>query len=131
MKNGFLLLAIVSGALLTSVHAATEAGYQPATVVSVESHAIPSNYDGGDPSDAPLQPSVNSYDISIRLGGTVYRTSYDSAFDDLPSVFTPNRPVQVNLKGHAMFVEIPGDRAVEMAIESRAGVSSASHTARN
>ena len=123
MKNTFLLLAIVSGALLTSVHAATEAGYQPATVVSVVSHAIPSNNDGGDPADAPLQSVFKSYEIGIRLGDTVYRTSYDSAFDDLPSVFTPNHPVQVNLKKHVMYVELPGDRAVEVAIESRAGAS--------
>jgi hypothetical protein len=131
MKNNFLLLAIVSGALLTNVQAGTEAGYQPATVVSVESHTNPSNYDGGDPSDEPLQPAVNSYDVSIRLGGTVYRTSYESAFDALPSVFTPNHPVQVNLKGRTMFIEIPGDRAVEMAIEGRAAVNRAFHTTRN
>jgi hypothetical protein len=37
MKNRFLLSAILSGALLTSMHASTDAGYQPATVVSVES----------------------------------------------------------------------------------------------
>lgn len=128
MKNTFLLLAIVSGALLTSVHAATEAGYQPATVVSVESHAIPSNNDGGDPADAPLQSVFKSYEIGIRLGDTVYRTSYDSAFDGLPSVFTPNHPVHVNLKKHVMYVELPGDRALEVAIESRA---SASPMARN
>jgi hypothetical protein len=65
------------------------------------------------------------------LGGTVYRTSYNSAFDDLPSVFTPNHPVQVNVKKQVMYVELPGDRAVEMAIESRAGVDSASRMARN
>ena len=37
MKNIFVLFVLVSGALLTSGHAATKAGYQPATVVSVES----------------------------------------------------------------------------------------------
>jgi hypothetical protein len=131
MKNIFLLLVLVSGALLTSLHAATEAGYQPATVVSVESHATPSDNDGGDPADAPLQSVFQSYEINIRLGGTVYRTSYNSAFDDLPSVFTPNHPVQVNVKKQVMYVELPGDRAVEMAIESRAGVDSASRMARN
>jgi hypothetical protein len=118
MKNNWLLLAIVSGVLSTSLHAATEAGYQPATVVSVESHATPSNNDGGDPSDAPLQSVVYSYDIGVRVGGTIYRTSYDAAFD-LPSAFAPNHPVQVNLKKHVMVVELPGDRPVEMAIEGR------------
>ena len=89
MKNNLLLLAIVSGVLSTSLYAKTESGYQPATVVSVESQAMPSNNDGGDPSDAPLQSVVNSYDIDIRVGGTVYRASYNTAFDDLPSLFSP------------------------------------------
>lgn len=131
MKNNLLLLAIVSGVLSTSLYAKTESGYQPATVVSVESQATPSNNDGGDPSDAPLQSVVNSYDIDIRVGGTVYRASYNTAFDDLPSLFSPNHPVEVNLKGHVMYVKLPGDRAVEMAIESRAGNNGASPAAEN
>ena len=107
MKNNLLLLAIVSGVLSTSLYATTESGYQPATVVSVESQATPSNNDGGDPSDAPLQSVVNSYDIDIRVGGTVYRASYDTAFDDLPSPFTPNHPVEVNLKSTSCMWNFP------------------------
>ena len=126
MKNTFVLFVLVSGALLTSGHAATKAGYQPATVVSVESRAIPSSYAGDNPSDAPFQPEVFSYDIGILVGGTVYRTSYDSAFDELPSAFAPNHPVQVNLKKHVMDVELPGDRTLQMAIESRTGVKNLS-----
>jgi hypothetical protein len=49
MKNSFALFVIVSGVLFTSMHAATKAGYQPATVVSVETRAIPSDYAGADP----------------------------------------------------------------------------------
>ena len=131
MKNTLLLFAIVSGTLVTSMNAATKAGYQPATVVSVVRHATPSNNDGGNPSDAPLQPVVSSYDIDIRLGGTVYRSSYDSAFGDLPSTFAPNQQVQVNLKKHVMYMELPGDDAVEMAIESRADANGESPMAGN
>ena len=126
MKNTFVLFVLVSGVLLTSGHAATNAGYQPATVVSVESRAIPSNYVGDNPSDAPFQPEVFSYDIGILVGGTVYRASYDSAFDELPSAFAPNHPVQVNLKKHVLDVELPGDRTLQMAIESHTGVKSVS-----
>jgi hypothetical protein len=58
MKNSFVLFVIVSGVLFTSMHAATKAGYEPATVVSVETHAIPSDYAGGDPFPRPsgLEP---------------------------------------------------------------------------
>lgn len=126
MKNTFVLFVLVSGVLIASAHAATKAGYQSATVVSVESRAIPSNYAGDNPSDAPFQPDVYSYDIGILVGGTVYRTSYDSAFDELPSVFAPNHSIQVNLKRHVIDVELSGDRTVQMAIESRASVKSVS-----
>lgn len=131
MRNTLLLFAIASGTLVTSMNAATKAGYQPATVVSVEKHATPSNNDGGNPSDAPLQPVLDSYDLDIRLGSTVYRTRYDSAFDDLPSTFAPNQQVQVSLKKHVMNVELPGDDAVEMAIESRADTNGESPRAGN
>jgi hypothetical protein len=125
MKNTFMLLALMSGVLLTSGHAATKIEYQPATVVSVESRAIPSNYIGDNPSDAPSQPEVFSYDIGILVGGTVYRTSYESAFEVLPSAFAPNVSVQVNLEKHVVDVKLPGDRTVQMAIESRTSVKSA------
>jgi hypothetical protein len=65
------------------------------------------------------------------LGETVYQTSYDSAFDGLPSIFTLNHTVQVDLKKHVMYVELPGDRAVKMAIESSAGVNNPSSLSGN
>jgi uncharacterized protein involved in exopolysaccharide biosynthesis len=125
MKNTFVLFAIVSGALLTSGHAATKAGYETAKVVSVESRATPSNVTGDNPSDAPLQPEVYSYDIAILLGGTVYQAHYDSAFDEPPSVIAPNHSIQVNLKKHTMDVDLPDDRTLQMSIESRTGLASA------
>ena len=126
MKNTLMLLAIVLGTLLTTAHAATKAGYQAATVVSVKSRAIPSTYAGDNFSDAPLQPEVYSYEIGIQLGGTVYQTTYDSAFNELPSTFAPNHSVQVNLKKRVMEVDLPGDDPVEMAIESRSDAKTVS-----
>jgi hypothetical protein len=131
MKNTIMLAVLVSGALLTNLHAATNPEYQPATVVSVEGRAIPSNDAGGSPTDAPLQSEVYSYDIGIRLGDTVYITAFDSTVDELPSDFAANRPVQVNMKKSVMEVELSGDRTVEMAIENRTGVKDASRMAGN
>ncbi len=65
MKNPFVLFVLVPGVLLTSGHAATNAGYQP-------------------------------------------------------------HPVQVNLKKHVLDVDLPGDRTLQMAIESHTGVKSVS-----
>ncbi len=97
--------------------------YQSGTVVSVESHeAAPSNYVGSNPSDAPMQSEVYSYDIGIRVGCTVYRTEYDSAIDYLPAVFTANHPIQVSLRKHVMNVNIPGYREVRMPVDGHYGV---------
>jgi hypothetical protein len=131
MKNVLMLLALVSGALLTSMQADTKAGYQPATVITVESRAMPVTYAGGELSDAPLQPTLYSYDIGIRVGETVYRTRYDSAFEDLPSVLSVRQPLQVNLRRYVLHVELPGDRVVGMPIESRTALNGVSRMAGN
>ena len=131
MKTSVMLFVLVSGVLSASMHAAARPEDQPAIVVSVELHDPQSNSNYAGPLDLPLQPQVYSYEIGIRVDSTIYRTSYDSAFDELPSVFATNHPVQVNLKKHVMYVELPGDRAVQMAIESRTGVKSVSGLANN
>jgi uncharacterized protein involved in exopolysaccharide biosynthesis len=131
MKKTFVLFAVISCVLLVSMHATTKPEYQPATVVSVENHETPSNYAGSNPSDAPLQSVVYSYDIGIRLGCTVYRTRYDSAFDYLPSVFAPNHAVEVNLRKRVMDVSLPGDRTLRMGIDGRRSVKDESCMVRN
>ncbi len=122
MKTSVMLFVLVSGALLASTHAATKTEDQPAIVVSVETHDAQSNFDYAGPLDLPLQPQIYSYDIGIRVGSTIYRTSYASAFDYFPAVFATNHPIQVSLGDHVMYVTLPGDRAVRMAIESRSGL---------
>jgi hypothetical protein len=133
MKKSLVLFVFVSGVLLASMHANTKPGYQSATVVSVETHETPSNsnYAGSNPSDAPLQSEVYSYDIGVRLGCTVYRTRYDSAFDYLPSVFALNHPIEVNIRKRVIEVSLPGDRTVRMSIDGRRSVKDESCTVRN
>jgi hypothetical protein len=123
MKKIPILFVLVFAMPLTSMYAATQQRIPLATVVSVESRVIPSNYTGGGASDTPLQPTVYSHDIGIRLGSIVYRATYESAFEDPPLVLSTNHSVQVNLKKHNMYVALPGDLALRMDIDSRAGVN--------
>jgi hypothetical protein len=122
MKTSVMLIVLMSGVLLGGVHAAAKTEDQPAIVVSVENHVPQSDSNYAGPLDLPLQPQIYSYDIGVRVGSTIYRTTYASAFDYLPAVFAPNHPIQVNLGDHVMYVTVPGDRAVRMAIESRSGL---------
>lgn len=127
MKTNFMRLVLVSVVLLESMHAATKTVDQTATVISVESHETQynSNYAGTNSSDFPLQSEIFHHDIAARVGSTIYRTSYDSALDFPPSVFTTNRPIQVNLRKHVMYVSVPDEGEVRLSIENRSGVQSA------
>jgi hypothetical protein len=127
MKTTFMLLVLVSGALLESMHAATKTVDQTATVISVEGHETQynSNYAGTNSSDFPLQSEIYRYDITARVGSAIYRTSYDSALAFPPSVFADNRPIQVNLRKHVMYVTVPDEGEVRLSIENRSGVQSA------
>lgn len=118
MKKTLWLFVFVSG-LFTSMHAATNTGDQSATVVSVEIHQAQSDFANAGSLDLPLQPEVHSYDIDIRVGSTVYRTRYESSLDYLPAVFTGNHSLQVNLRNHAMYVTLPGDRWARLMVEGR------------
>jgi hypothetical protein len=122
----FIAIALTSGMLSASVHSATKPGYQSGTVVSVETHETPSNYAGSNPSDAPLQSEVYSYDIGIQLGCTVYRTRYDSAFDYLPAAFATDHPIEIKPGKHVLHVILPGDRDLRMGIDGRRAVKDTS-----
>jgi hypothetical protein len=117
MKKTFILCALASSMMLTSVFATTNGDLQQATVVSVEQGASPAN--AGASSDAPLRDASYSYDIAIRLGGVVYQAAYQSAFEDISPVFAANQPVQASRRGNILYVTLPGNLTVPMAIESR------------
>jgi hypothetical protein len=123
MKNILMTLALMMGALLVYLHADTRkdsgVGYQGATVVSVDKHVSPSNYVGDSPTDTPLRAEDYRYDIGIRLNCSIYVGRYESATDYLPSIFAPNRSIDVRLQKHILYVSLPeSDREVKMGITS-------------
>ena len=130
MKRSLPLLVLICGVLLTGVYARTKQPYQSATVVSVANHETPSNY-VGNPTDAPLQSEVYSYDIGIQLNCTVYVVRYETGLDYLPSVFSPHQTVEVSLQKHVMNVNLPGARVVRLSIGSRSRVKDTSCAVKN
>jgi hypothetical protein len=119
MKQVLLVTALFFTAMLASSQAEVKREYQPATVVSVETHETPSNYVGDNPMDAPMQANVHSYDIGIRLNCAVYKVRYESMLDYLPSVFAPNHAIDVDLQKRVMDIALPGDRDVRLGIVYR------------
>lgn len=127
MRRSLTVLVLIFGVLLTGAHARAKQPYQSAMVVSIASHEAPSNY-VGNPSDAPLQSEVSSYDIGIQLNCTVYVVRFETGLDYLPSVFSPHQTVEVSLEKHVMNVNLPGAREVRLNIGSRRPVKDTSCT---
>jgi hypothetical protein len=125
MKRNLALLVLMCGVLLTGASAGTKQPYQSATVVSVANHETPSIY-VGNPTDAPLQSEVYSFDIAIELNCTVYMVRYETGLDYLPSVFSPNQTVEVSLEKHVMNVNLPGARELRLSVGSRSRVKDTS-----
>ena len=125
MKTSVTLLVLMCGVLLTGALARTKRPYQSATVVSVANHETPSIY-VGNPTDAPLQSEVYSYDIGIELNCTVYMVRYETGMDYLPSAFSPNQTVEVSLEKHVMNVNLPGAHELRLSIGSRSRVKDTS-----
>src|SRR5262249_1919443 len=118
MKKTFVLSALVSGMMLTNVFATTKNEFQSATVVSVQG-GTEANGSNASTSDAPLVADTYSYSIGIQLANVVYQPPYDSAFNDVSPVFAMNHPVQASLKGNVLYVSLPGNRVIPLAIEGR------------
>ena len=125
MKTSLTLLVLMCGGLQTGAFGGTKQPYQSATVVGVANHETPSIY-VGNPTDAPLQSEVYSYDIAIELNCTVYTVRYETGLDYLPSAFSPNQTVKVSLEKHVMNVNLPGAREVKLSIGRRTRVKSIS-----
>ena len=130
MRGSLALLVLMCGGLLTGAFASAKQPYQLATVVSLANHETPSVY-VGNPTDAPVQSEIYSYDIGIELNCTVYTVRYETGLDYLPSVFSPNQKVEVSLEKHVMNVNLPGAREVRLSIGRRTRVRSTSCAANN
>ena len=125
MKKTFALCALATSMTLTNVFATTNSDFHQATVVSVEQE-VSTAANAGASSDAPLRDASYSYDIAIRVGEIVYQTTYQSAFEDVSPVFATDQAVRASQKGNVLYVTLPGNRTVPMAIESRTAVNGTS-----
>jgi hypothetical protein len=114
-----LLFSAIGFAGSSKKNSTLAAQYAPATVLDIHEEETQSNYVGDNPSDAPLQSEVHIYDVSIRLDSGNYAGRYKSAFGYLPSILSSNRPVEVRLQKHVMYVRVPGDEEYKMAIVKR------------
>jgi hypothetical protein len=96
--------------------------YLQGTVVAVQKYKVYSpeyTMGGSNPSDAPLTSRYYAFEVSIRVDCKTYVGRYDTPFNFLPSVFTPDKPIQVHMTKHVMYFDLPNDPDMRMGIVRR------------
>jgi hypothetical protein len=121
VKKKFLFYVIGLPMAVTGLYARkspvnTQSQSSEGSVVAVSEQRLQSNYVGDNPSDAPLQPEVHSYDVTVRVNCLTYVGHYNSEFDYLPSVLTTGRKVEVRAQRHLIYISVPGEDEYKMAI---------------
>jgi len=124
MKGVSALLAVCLLFVLTTPAGAKESHptpYLTATVLSVKKNDNNTGvFTGGNPSDAPLpDPETYIYDVSVHVNCGTYVGRYESWYDYLPSVFTPNQKIQLRLTRSVMYVPVPNQKEIALSIVSK------------
>jgi hypothetical protein len=123
MKETIAVLLLLLGNLLplnASTTPSSAKTYEKGTILRVEKHDTTPSTAGQNPSDAPLaDPQTYAYDVSVRVNCGTYVGRYESWYDYVPSVLSPQEIVRLRLTRHVMYVNVPNENEVEMSIVSR------------
>lgn len=125
MRPRFYLAAsvLLCGIAIPAIHASSTAQPKPfetAAILSVHKQELhePPYYGGDNPSDAPLQSEVFAYEVAVRTACGTYVTRYESPYDYLPSAFTENSHLPLQVGKHNISFDL-GYRQMQMPIEHR------------
>ena len=119
MKYISVVSALLLFTSLTSLNASTT--YQQGMVLSVDgSEGRNHKYSNGtNPADAPLQSKIYAYDVTVRVACETYVGHYESSSDSLPASIADNTPVQARAGKHFLYLKLPSNQQMKMAIVSR------------
>jgi len=123
-KEIYLTVAVlvIAPILHASVMRGKPSSFVQGTVVDVQKQKVYSpdtTIGGSNPSDAPLTSRYYAYEVSVRVDCETYVGRYETPFNYLPSVFSPNQPIQVRLTKHVMYFDLPNDPDMRMGIIHR------------
>ena len=123
MKKIIVVLAVLAVTLAAVSAFAKESKikqYLEGTVVRVDKHGSEQVVSGQNPSDAPLaDPETFAYDVAVHVNCGTYVGRYQSWYDYVPSVFAADRKIQLRLTRSVMYVSIPDEKEIELAIVSK------------
>jgi hypothetical protein len=109
---------------LLSLNASTtqdRPNYQQGMILAVDgSEGRNHKYTNGtNPADAPLQSKIYAYDVTVRVACETYVGHYESSSDSLPASIASNTPVQARAGKHFLYLKLPSNQQMKMAIVSR------------
>jgi hypothetical protein len=123
VKKILVVFAILAGMLAFANAFAKESKlkqYVEGAVVRVDKHESQANVSGQNPSDAPLaDPETYAYDVAVHVNCGTYVGRYQSWYDFVPSVLTPNQEIQLRLTRSVMYVDVPNQKELELPIVSK------------
>jgi hypothetical protein len=85
-------------------------------VVSSEKHDRITSVRRPKETDAPAPSTEFSYDISMRMGCTIYVGRYRSALDFVPDSFAANKTIDISPEKHLVYAKVAGRPDVKMTL---------------
>jgi hypothetical protein len=92
--------------------------YESGKIVSVRRLVPDMSSFRGSPSDAPLQASVFTYELSLRVGDSILVARYESGIDYLPATLQPGTSVKIRIKDHRVYLKEPSAEDLEFSVVS-------------
>ena len=95
--------------------------YQQGMILSVSGRESRNHkYSSGtNPADAPLQSKIYAYDVTVLIACETYVGHYESSSESLPASIADNTPVQARAGTHFLYLKLPSNQQMKMAIVSR------------
>ncbi len=115
------LLLFTSLISLNTSTAQDRSNFQQGMILSVDgregrNHKYTS---GTNPADAPLQSKIYAYNVTVRVACETYVGHYESSAESLPASIADNSPVPVRAGKHFLYLKLPSNQQMKMAIVSR------------
>ncbi len=118
MKNAgsFAILSTLVIVNFSTFLCASTRQFQQAVVVNSEKHERITSVRRPKETDAPAPSTEFSYDISMRIGCTIYVGRYRSELDFVPEEFGANKTIDISPEKHLVYAKVAGRPDVKMTL---------------
>lgn len=121
ISGAFVFLLLTFAMNLHASTAEDRQNYQQGIVLKVDGREGRNHKysNGTNPADAPLESKIYAYDVTVRVACETYVGHYESSSDSLPASIADKNPVQARAGKHFLYLKLPSNQQMKMAIVSR------------